>query len=140
MAAEVRAFDVRLSEPEVILFSADVERTAAFYTRLGFIERFRVPEVGTPIHVDLELDGYRIGFASLESSREDHGLRPATGGQRGTITLWTADVAADYRTLTDAGVPGLQEPRVWLERLLIAWLEDPDGHPIQLVQALPEGP
>ncbi len=136
MAAEVGAFDVRFTAPEVILFSADVERSAAFYRRLGFVERFRVPEAGTPIHVDLELDGYRIGFASVDSSKEDHGLRPATVGQRGTITLWTADAAHAYRTLTDAGVPGSAEPHVWLGRLLIAWLEDPDGHAIQLVQAL----
>lgn len=136
MASGVGAFDVRLSEPEVILFSADVERTAAFYKRLGFVERFRVPEEGTPLHVDLELDGYRIGFASLESSRQDHGLRPAAVGQRATITLWTVDTVADYQALTDAGVPGLKAPHVWLGRLLIAWLEDPDGHPIQLAQAL----
>jgi hypothetical protein len=25
-------------------------------------------------------------------------------------------------------------PSPWLGRLLIAWVEDPDGHPVQLVQ------
>jgi catechol 2,3-dioxygenase-like lactoylglutathione lyase family enzyme len=58
----------------VILFSEDVERAAAFYERLGFEETFRVPREGPPIHVDLALDGYTIGFASVSSSREDHGL------------------------------------------------------------------
>lgn len=124
--------------PEVILFSADVERASAFYQALGFVESFRTPRQGTPIHVDLELDGYRIGFASVESARRDHGLDPAGSGQRGTITLWTPDTRAAYQALVENGVPGLAPPSAWLDRLLIAWVQDPDGHPIQLAQRLPE--
>ncbi|MGZ4165361.1 MAG: VOC family protein [Solirubrobacteraceae bacterium] len=86
MATTSRTF----TSPQVILFSEDVERASAFYRRLGFEETFRVPEEGSPIHVDLSLDGYTIGFASM----------------------------------------------AWLDRLLIAWVQDPDGHPIQLVQEL----
>lgn len=122
--------------PEVILFSSDVQRAAEFYAALGFTETFRVPREGEPIHIDLELDGSRIGFASIESSRHDHGLDPATNGQRGTVTLWTDDTATAYAQLTARGIPGLAPPHVWLDRLLIAWVEDPDGHPIQLVQRL----
>jgi catechol 2,3-dioxygenase-like lactoylglutathione lyase family enzyme len=122
--------------PQVILFSEDVERASAFYRRLGFEETFRLRRQGAAIHVDLVLDGYKIGFASIGSSREDHGLDPATQGQRATVTLWTDDVAAVYRSLRAAGVHGLAEPMVWLDRLLIAWVADPDGHPIQLVQEL----
>lgn len=123
--------------PEVILFSEDVERAAAFYKRLGFVERFRVPESGEPIHVDLELDGYSIGFASVESARHDHGLSPSSDGQRGTITLWTDDTAAAYDALLADGVVGLAPPSQWLGRLIIAWVQDPDGHPVQLAQDLP---
>jgi catechol 2,3-dioxygenase-like lactoylglutathione lyase family enzyme len=126
--------------PEVILFSSDVQRAAEFYTALGFTETFRVPRDGEPIHIDLELDGYRIGFASIESSRHHHGLDPATDGQRGTVTLWTDDTAAAYAQLTARGIPGLAPPHVWLDRLLIAWVLDPDGHPIQLVQRLDSAP
>lgn len=125
--------------PEVILFSADVERAAAFYRRLGFTETFRVPGEGTPIHVDLQLDGYKIGFASVASSRDHHGLDPVPDGQRATVTLWTEDTASAYEMLTAAGVPGLAAPSPWLGRLLIAWVQDPDGHPIQLVQRLAAG-
>jgi glyoxylase I family protein len=82
------------------------------------------------------LGDYKIGFASVASSREHHGLRPVDEGQRATVTLWTEDTNAAYRALTAAGVPGLAEPHVWLDRLLIAWVQDPDGHPIQLVQRL----
>lgn len=122
--------------PEVILFSRDVDRAAAFYRRLGFVEKFRVPENGVPIHVDLELDGYRIGFASMESARRDHGLTPSVVGQRGTVTLWTDDTAAAYDTLLSEGVVGIAAPARWLDRLLIAWVQDPDGHAIQLAQEL----
>ena len=62
--------------PEVILFSEDVERAAAFYSSLGFVETFCVPTEAEPIHIDLTLDGYKIGIASVASSREDHGLGP----------------------------------------------------------------
>jgi hypothetical protein len=64
----------------VILFSEDIPRAVGFYMRLGFVERFRVPAEGEPIHVDLELDGYRIGFASVASTRADHGLDPIATG------------------------------------------------------------
>jgi glyoxylase I family protein len=121
--------------PQVILFSADVERASAFYQGLGFKEIFRVPEEN-PIHVDLALDGYKIGFASVDSSREHHGLAPVDDGQRATVTLWTEDATEAYDTLTAAGVASLAAPQAWLDRLLIAWVQDPDGHPIQLAQRL----
>jgi catechol 2,3-dioxygenase-like lactoylglutathione lyase family enzyme len=63
--------------PEVILFSEDLERAAEFYESLGFKESFRTPDVGEPIHVDLTLDGYELGIASVASTREDHGLDPS---------------------------------------------------------------
>ncbi|OKI49042.1 VOC family protein [Micromonospora sp. CB01531] len=126
-------------EPQVILFSEDVPRAAAFYTTLGFRETFRVPTEGEPIHVDLVLDGYRIGIASVASTRDDHGLDPVPSGQRAAVVLWTDDAAAAYAALTADGAPALAAPHVWLDRLLIAWTADPDGNPIQLVQHLPAG-
>ncbi|GHH98618.1 hypothetical protein AM1BK_21610 [Neobacillus kokaensis] len=51
--------------PQVILFSSDVVRAATFYESLGFTETFRVPNDGEPIHIDLVLDDYRIGIASV---------------------------------------------------------------------------
>jgi hypothetical protein len=97
-------------------------------------ETFRIPQEGAPVHVDLQLDDYKIGFASVDSARQDHGLNPVASGQRATITLWTQDTAKAYRALTALGIPGLAAPSVWLGRLLIAWVQDPDGHPVQLVQ------
>lgn len=122
--------------PQVILFSGDVTRAAAFYESLGFSETFRVPEKGQPIHVDLTLDGYKIGIASVDSTRDDHGLEPIAEGQRAAVVLWTDDTRAAYARVVEAGAPALAAPHEWLGRLLIAWSADPDGNPIQIVQAL----
>jgi glyoxylase I family protein len=122
--------------PQVILFSEDVARAAAFYAGLGFTETFRVPVGGEPIHVDLALDGYKIGIASVASTRDDHGLDPVPNGQRAAVILWTDDTAAAYAKLIAAGAPALAAPHTWLDRLLIAWTADPDGNPIQIVQPL----
>jgi len=122
--------------PQVILFSPDIGRAVDFYSQLGFKETFRVPELGEPVHVDLILDGYKIGIASVDSSREDHGLQPIPQGQRAAIVLWTEDTEAAYAALAAKGVQGLRAPHEWLGRLFIAWVADPDGNPIQLVQHL----
>jgi glyoxylase I family protein len=123
-------------EPQVILFSEDVARAASFYTSLGFQETFRTPSDGAPIHVDLVLDGYRLGIASVTSTRDDHGLDPVPSGQRAAVILWTDDTPAALAAVTSRGAPVLREPYEWLGRLLIAWVADPDGNPIQLVQPI----
>lgn len=122
--------------PQVILFTEDIPRAVAFYTRLGFAETFRVPTEGEPTHVDLALDGYKIGIASVASTRHDHGLDPIAEGQRAAVILWTDDAAAAYDDLVAGGAPALASPHAWLGRLLIAWTADPDGNPIQIVQSL----
>lgn len=109
----------------MILFSEDVQRAVAFYSSLGFTETFRVPKDGAPIHVDLILDGYKIGIASVASTRNDHGLEPVPKGQRAAVVLWTDDVTGAYAKLTARGVPGLKPPHTWLGRLMIAWVSDP---------------
>ncbi|GAA2758169.1 VOC family protein [Actinopolymorpha rutila] len=126
--------DFRTSQ--VILFSEDVSRAVAFYAGLGFRETFRVPTDGDPIHVDLVLDGYRLGIAAVSSVRDDHGLDPVPSGQRAAVVLWTDDTPAALARITATGAPVIARPHEWLGRLLIAWTADPDGNPIQLAQHL----
>lgn len=123
-------------DPQVVLFSDQLRRVAEFYELLGFTETFRVPAEGDPIHVDLVLDGYKLGIASVASTRQDHGIDAMAHGQRAAVIVWTDDTTAAYDTLTARGVPGLKGPHTWLGRLLIAWVADPDGNPVQLVQQL----
>jgi catechol 2,3-dioxygenase-like lactoylglutathione lyase family enzyme len=120
--------------PQIVLFSKDLERAVDFYKSLGFKEAFRTPKHGAPVHVDLELDGYRVGLASEDSTRQDHGLVPVVEGQRAAVILWTHDTPAAYTRLQEAGALPVKHPEPWLNRLLIAWAEDPDGHLIQVVQ------
>jgi catechol 2,3-dioxygenase-like lactoylglutathione lyase family enzyme len=123
--------------PQIVLFVRDVSRTAEFYEKVGFEEVFRTPAAGPPIHIDLALDGYRIGFASEASTREDHGMDPVVVGQRAAVILWTEDTPAAYSHLQELGARPVKGPEPWLESLLIAWVEDPDGHLIQVVQSTP---
>ena len=119
--------------PQVVLVVEDAERSAAFYARFGFVEVFRAAgDDGAPIHIDAVLDGTRIGFATRSSLHEDHGL--VADGAGAAVVVWTDDVAVALAQLEQAGVPVLGHPRPWLGRLRIAWVEDPDGHPVQLVQ------
>ncbi|QIV86082.1 VOC family protein [Glutamicibacter mishrai] len=122
--------------PQIVLFTRDINRASDFYRALGFEEAFRTPETGTPIHVDLVLDGYRIGLATESSTREDHGLEPVASGQRAAVILWTDDVPVAYARLVELGANAIKPPERWLENLLIAWVEDPDGHLVQVVQSL----
>lgn len=128
---------VRFSAPQIVLFSTDVARAAAFYVALGFEEVFRTPSEGRPIHVDLVLDGYRIGLAGEASARADHGLEPVVAGQRAAVILWADDVPAAYARLQELGATPVKPPAPWLGRLLIAWLQDLDGHLVQIVQSQP---
>ncbi|HSE69447.1 MAG TPA: hypothetical protein VLA97_01730 [Nocardioidaceae bacterium] len=95
---------------------------------------FRTPGEGTPVHIDLDLDGYRVGLASEASSRDDSGLDPVVAGQRAAVILWTGDMPAAYGRLQELGATPVKAPQPWLDRLLIARAEDPDGHLIQVVQ------
>jgi catechol 2,3-dioxygenase-like lactoylglutathione lyase family enzyme len=120
--------------PQIVLFSRDLARAAEFYRALGFEEVFRTPSEGTPIHIDVALDGYRLGLASEASTRDDHGLDPVVSGQRAAVILWTENTPAAYERLQAAGATPVKPPEPWLDRLLIAWAEDPDGHLVQVVQ------
>jgi glyoxylase I family protein len=121
--------------PQIVLFTRDIQRARDFYTAAGFTEAFRTPDQGEPIHVDLELDGFRIGLATQASTRDDHGLDPVAVGQRAAVILWTDDTRAGYERLCRLGARPVKEPSRWLDRLLIAWVEDPDGHLVQVVQS-----
>jgi hypothetical protein len=60
------------STPQSNIYSEDVVRSVEFYRGLGFEETFRTLREGTPIHVELTLDGFKVGIAAVSSA--DHGL------------------------------------------------------------------
>jgi catechol 2,3-dioxygenase-like lactoylglutathione lyase family enzyme len=121
--------------PLINLYSRDLPRTLAFYAALGFVETFRTPASGAPSHVQLKLDDFSLGIATVEAAREHHGLRPDGEGRWIEIVLWTDDVDGAVSTLVAEGAPLLSPAHDFLGgRLRAAWVADPDGNPIQIVQ------
>ena len=121
--------------PMINLYSQDPSRAAAVYAALGFVETFRTPASGEPAHLELTLDGFRLGIATVEAARSDHGLDPKGEGRWIEVVLWTDDTDAAVRQLADRGAPVLSPAHDFLNgRLRSAWIADPDGNPVQLVQ------
>jgi catechol 2,3-dioxygenase-like lactoylglutathione lyase family enzyme len=123
------------SAPMINLYSRDLSRAVAFYSGLGFVETFRTPESGHPEHVEFKLDGFTLGVATIEAAREHHGLRPEGEGRWIEIVVWTDDTDAAVNALVAKGAPLLSPAHDFLGgKLRSAWIADPDGNPIQLVQ------
>ena len=118
----------------VNLYTHDLARAVSFYTALGFEETFRTPVSGPPDHVELELDGFKLGIATVAAAR-GHGLSPEGSGRSIEIVLWANDTDGAVRALAANGAPVLSPAHDFLGgRLRSAWIADPDGNPIQLVQ------
>jgi predicted enzyme related to lactoylglutathione lyase len=121
--------------PLINLYSCDLPRAIAFYSELGFVETFRTPASGEPSHIQLKLDGFSLGIATVAAAREHHGLRPEGEGRWIEIVLWTDDTDTAVNAFVAKGAPLLSPPHDFLEgKLRAAWIADPDGNPIQLVQ------
>jgi catechol 2,3-dioxygenase-like lactoylglutathione lyase family enzyme len=126
-----------VSMPQINIYSEDVVRSVDFYRSLGFEESFRTPREGAPIHVELTLDGFKVGIAAMSSAVADHGLaldlsQPGRGME---LLLWTDDTDAAFERLVAAGARPLSEPHDWLDGTLrLAWVADPDDNPIELAQ------
>ena len=117
------------------LYSRDLPRAVAFYCELGFVETFRTPASGEPVHVELRLDLFTLGIATLEAAREHHGLRPEEEGRGIEIVLWTDDTDSAVSALVAKGAPLLSPAHDFLDgKLRAAWIADPDGNPIHLVR------
>lgn len=121
------------SEPQVILFVDDCERAAAFYATFGFEETFRAP-ASQPFKIEMVLGGFGLGLALPTPAAEHHGLEPVTSGHRACITLWTDDVEEAFAVAVAAGGVPRSAPHPFRDGLRVAFVIDPDGHPVQLVQ------
>jgi hypothetical protein len=94
------------------------------------VESFRTPASGEPIHVELAKDGFTLGIAAIEAARRDHGE-----GRWIEIVLWTDDTDAAVNALVAKAAPLLSPAHDFLDgKLRSAWIADPDGNPIQLLQ------
>src|ERR1700751_2980081 len=115
----------RFKTPMINLYSRDLPRAVAFYSALGFVETFRTPPTGAPAHVELKLDGFTLGIATIAAARDHHGLQPGDG--RGIeVVLWTDDTDAALRAIATQGAAVLAPAHDFLDGALrAAWVADP---------------
>ena len=127
---------IKYTDPAVNYYVEDVEAAFRFYTEnFGFVETFRTPKQGKPDHVEVSLGPLILGLSSKEAGIRDHNLPLGPhGNPRVELVLWTADVNAAYAALIAKGVPSVSPPHDFLESLRSAWLMDPDGNPVAIVQ------
>jgi catechol 2,3-dioxygenase-like lactoylglutathione lyase family enzyme len=88
--------------PMINLYSRDLARAAAFYSELGFVDSFRTPDLGQPVHIEMTLDGFTLGIATIEAAKEHHSIRPEGEG-RFEIVFWTDDTDAALNGLSGQG-------------------------------------
>ncbi|MFW3168531.1 VOC family protein [Geodermatophilus sp. CPCC 206100] len=113
----------------VLLRPRDPTRSQAFYRDVLGLAVYR--EFGPPEHPGVV---FFLGNGLLEVSGSGE---PPQG-----LALWlqVRDVAAEFERLRAAGVPVLHEPRTEPWGLVEAWVADPDGVRIALVEVPPDHP
>ena len=112
----------------------DLERSIAFYKRLGMTERRRrdVPEGGYMLaflgYGDVDGAGLELTY-NYGVTRYDHGTA------FGNVVIGVAGIVAVCDDFRAAGVPIRREPGpVKFGTSVIAFVEDPDGYKVELIE------
>lgn len=124
----------------IALACADLEASLAFYAKLGIPESFRLKrDDGSTILVYLHIGGDRFlelfpggpaGSDRAEGSRQSFRH----------ICLMTDDIESDVETLRGNNVTIDREISVGLDFNKQAWITDPDGNAIELMQIADASP
>jgi lactoylglutathione lyase len=115
----------------------DVDTTLAFYAKLGIEEAFRLNrDDGSLMLVYLHVGGDRFievfpGGPAPDPNRQQSFRH---------ICLRTDDIHADVERIRAAGIPIDVEVKMGLDHNLQAWITDPDGNKIELMQLSEESP
>jgi lactoylglutathione lyase len=115
----------------------DLEESLAFYAKLGLRESFRLhyPD-GRLMLVYLHIGGDRF----LELFPGGPPPEPDRVQSFRHICLLSDDLRADVERLRAAGVAIEREPKEGLDGNLQAWIRDPDGNAIELMQLVESSP
>ena len=127
--------NIQFTDPAINYYVEDVEIAAHFYIEnFGFVETFRTPKQGKPIHVEVRLGPLVLGLASKQAGLTMHGLPLGPGGfPHAELVVWADNVDEAYRLLLEKGVPSVSAPHDFLSSLRAAWVMDPDGNPVEIV-------
>lgn len=110
----------------------DLPASIAFYARLGFTERRRIPIGDSATNVFLGLPGED---ARLELTHNDGTSKYDLGTGYGHIALALKDLDGLLRTLADAGIAPERAPyRVREDGPRLCFVRDPDGYRIELLE------
>ncbi|HEX5691311.1 MAG TPA: VOC family protein [Roseiflexaceae bacterium] len=115
----------------------DLERSLAFYELLGIREAFRLNrEDGSLMLVYLHVAGDRFVEVFPGGPPPD----PNRKGSFMHLCLLADDLRANVEELRERGVAIEREPKMGLDGNWQAWIRDPDGNSIELMQISPDAP
>ena len=115
----------------------DVERTLDFYVRqLGMREMMRLDRDGRLWLLYLRITDTQFLEVFPEGVGERAAERDAVGFNH--LCLEIADIDVALLELEAAGVPLIREKQMGADGNWQAWIEDPDGHRIELMQMMPD--
>jgi catechol 2,3-dioxygenase-like lactoylglutathione lyase family enzyme len=120
---------------------ADLEASLDFYCRkLGFREAFRLDREGEPSPWIVYVQTAPGCFIELFPVGD--GPKPERGGRTSYshFCMVVADLAATLKDLRRRGLSPDSEPQRGLDHNLQAWVTDPDGNRIELMQVVAESP
>lgn len=124
----------------VALKVKDLDRSLAFYTgKLGFREMMRLDKPdGSPgvwlVYLRITDDQFLELFPEGQGDRAPGSNVTAINH----ICLGVADLDQAIADLAEAGVPLSQQKKMAADLNWQAWIEDPDGNRIELMQMMPD--
>jgi lactoylglutathione lyase len=131
----------RFREAFPILYAEDPEHSVRFYCDLlDFEVVYRWPAEGALEFAFLRLEPLGIGVVARSAPENLLGRSPVTGSPpRFELCIYADDVDRAAEDLVNGGATLLTAPadQPWGER--IAYVEDPDGNPIQVTARLESG-
>jgi lactoylglutathione lyase len=114
------------------LYSVDVAAAADFYRDvLDFNQTYQFPPAGPPRHVELRLGSSMLAISSHTAIGE---VGLPSPGHTHELVVWCDDIDAAIARLRSAGAPILVEPHDHVAGHRRAYVADPDGNWLALVQ------
>jgi lactoylglutathione lyase len=115
---------------------ADVDKSLAFYAKLGIVEMFRLHRDNGGlwlVYLRITDDQYLEVFPEA-TNVEAHD--PMSNGLN-HFCLEVADIEESLRELGELGIPLHMPLKTGADRNIQAWIKDPDGNRIELMQMAP---